>query len=372
MRGFTIASVIVLVVVVAVVGVAAILLARTVQEAQSINSKAQRIAKNGTGINESTDSVIQLTRTNKLAESILKSARPLDGQLGGIVNTARGIDGLAGSINNSAGSINTTAGSINTSAGSINSSADGINAAAGAINGSAGSINTSAGRVNTSAGRINTSAGSINSSVRRIDGSAGSINTSARGIDTVARSILGTARQIDTDVRLINQNLDVTLRLVTAVKGDTGNILTQAVGANDTAACIDRKLFGQSGDDGDCKGAATPQAREVRGQSRSAPATPDQAKLKKLRDLIDQANRKNPSSTPTPAPRTPAPTPAPTRGQQPQLPRPGELPRTPDQVNGILDLLPGLGQGQDRAGGRPGADLSEQLELERLFPGLGR
>jgi len=364
MRGFTIASVIVLVVVVAVVGVAAILLARTVQEAQSINSKAQRIAKNGTGINESTDSVVQLTRTNKLAESILKSARPLEGTLGGIVNTARGIDGLAGSINNSAGSINTTAGSINTSAGSINSSAGGINLAAGAINGSAGSINSSAGRVNTSAGRINVSAGSINASVGQINGSAGRINNTARGIDTVARSILGTARQVDTDVRLINQNLDVTLRLVTAVKGDTGNILTQAVGANDTAACIDRKLFGQSGDDGDCKGAATPQAREVRGRSRSAPTAPKPEDLKKLKELLKTKQPPSGSDGVPQGARAGDPNPDPVPEQQKPDPLPDELPTTPD-VNNILDgLLPGIGR--DRSG-----DLLER-ELERLFPGLGR
>src|SRR5215207_9500377 len=85
MRGFTTASFIVLVLVVVVVGVASVLLAKTVQNAQSINDKAQNIATVGTGINEATDSVVQLTRTNKLAESILRSANPLERQLNGIV-----------------------------------------------------------------------------------------------------------------------------------------------------------------------------------------------------------------------------------------------------------------------------------------------
>ncbi|MBA3306725.1 MAG: hypothetical protein H0U25_12500, partial [Thermoleophilaceae bacterium] len=116
-----------LVVVVGVIGAAAVLLARTVQEAQSINDKAQNIATTGRGINTATDSVVQLTRTNNLARSILKSANPLETQLGGIVSTAQGIDGLAGSINSTAGSINSTAGSINDSAGRINTSAGSIN-----------------------------------------------------------------------------------------------------------------------------------------------------------------------------------------------------------------------------------------------------
>ena len=95
MRGFTIASFIVLVLVVVVVGIASVLLAKTVSNAQSINDKAQNIAEVGTGINEATDSVVQLTRTNRLAESILRSATPLERHLNGIVGEARSIDGLA-------------------------------------------------------------------------------------------------------------------------------------------------------------------------------------------------------------------------------------------------------------------------------------
>ena len=237
MRGFTLASVIVLVIVVVVVALAAILLARTVQTAQAINAKAQRIAKNGRGINKSTDAVIQLTRTNDLATSILRSAQPLQGQLAGIVGTANRINGLAGSINATALRINSTAQSINTSAVNINSAATSINASAGSILNSAGTINNSAGSINNSAGTINQNARSIRSS---------------------ATSIRRTASFIDTDVDLINRNLDVTLDLVAAIKRDTAvetnGILSQAIGARDTAACIDRKLFGPSGAYGDCGG----------------------------------------------------------------------------------------------------------------------
>ncbi|MDQ3587023.1 MAG: hypothetical protein M3375_01535 [Actinomycetota bacterium] len=345
-----------LVIVVAVVGIAAVLLARTVQEAQTINDKAQNIAKNGRGINSATDSVIQLRRTNRLARSILGSASPLDSQLGGIVATAQGIDGLAGSILSSAGSINTTARSINTSAGTINQSADAINSAAGSINTSASSIGTSAGRVNTSASRINTSAGSINASAGRIRSSAGAINRTARRIDSTAGSILRTARLVDTDVRLINQNLDVTLGLVTAIKGDTGNILNQARGANDTAACIDRKLFGPAGDDGDCQGQATPAARERVAATRPAPRLED---IEKLRQGATRAASGARSPTPPPPPPPPPP---PTQRRQ-AVPLQERLPKLPtQQLDDILDgLLPGLGAGQGLPDGKRLDDLIDQL-----------
>jgi hypothetical protein len=240
MRGFTTASVIVLVIVVAVVGIAAVLLAKTVQNAQSINDKAQNIATVGKGINEDTDSVVQLTRTNQLATSILGSADPLEGQLNGIVSTAKSINGLAGSINGTAGAINSSATTINGTATDINSSAGDINSAATSINNSAGSIEGSA--------------TAINSRARTINASASSINGSANSIDSLASSILGTAHAVDTDVRLINQNLEVSLGIVRDVKSDTGNILLQATSALDTAACIDKKLAGQLGNNGDCKG----------------------------------------------------------------------------------------------------------------------
>ncbi|MGI8946128.1 MAG: hypothetical protein ACR2GL_07825 [Thermoleophilaceae bacterium] len=239
-----------LVIVVAVVGIAAVLLAKTVQNAQSINKKAQNIATTGTGINTATDSVVQLTRTNELATSILGSAEPLEGQLNGIVSTARKINGLAGSINSTAGAINSTAGAINSSATTINGTAGDINSSAGDINSAAGSINDSANSINSSATAINGRATSINAS-------AATINTSANRIDRSARSINGTARLIDTDVSLINRNIDVSLRLVAAVKTDSGNILGQAGSALDTAACIDKKLANELGNNGDCTGAAS-------------------------------------------------------------------------------------------------------------------
>lgn len=356
MRGFTFTSVIVLVVVVAVVGVAAVLLARTVQEAQSINDKAQNIATTGQGINLATDSVIQLNRTNELARSILRTARPLDTQLGRIVSTAQGIDTRAASINSRAGSINTTARSINDSAGSINTNAGEINSAAGSINSSASSINSTAGEINTSAGAINTSA-------RQIAGSAGTINQTASAIDEEAASILSTARDIDTDVNLINQNLDVSLRLVTAVKSDTGDILGQAVAANQTAACIDFKLHGQAGDDGDCQGQSqaspTERKRDVSAKKVDSP--------KELRQLL---------KAPPPAPKAKKRKSQSKLPKVPELPLRTSLPELPKQSTDIIErLLPGLRQGKDPLAGlrqskedrdeRPPRDL-----LRQLMPGL--
>ena len=134
---FNLVSVIVLIVAVLGVGVAAVLLARTMAVAQSINTKATTIAATGRGINTATDSIVLLNRTNEHAASILESAKPLEAVLTMIVNTA--------------GEINTQAGSVNASAVSINDSAVGINASAGSINSSATTINSNAESINSSA-----------------------------------------------------------------------------------------------------------------------------------------------------------------------------------------------------------------------------
>jgi hypothetical protein len=352
MRNFTLASVIVLAVVVVVVGIAALLLAKTVSEAQSINDKAQNIAELGTGVNEDTDSVVQLRRTNRLAESILTSANPLERQLTSIVGEAKSIDGLAQSINGTAGTINDTAGTVNSTAGNINSSATAIDEAAGSINSSAGSINSSAGSINATAGTINTLAG-------RVSSTATSINRSARSIDTVAATILRTARRVDTDVSLINQNLDVTLSLATAVKGDTGNILSQAVGAHDTAACIDLKLAGSAGTDGDCRGAATPASASRDRTSARGGELP--ARLKKLFKGQEELRRKleaQRKAQENASPRSVIPPPSGLPGIK-SLPDPDDL---QDRLNGILG---GKGNGGNSSGNALLDRLLRTLKLQK-------
>ena len=182
-----------LIVTLVVVLLAAALLQRTASIASSINDKAKTIALTGRGINQSTDSIMQLTKTNELAESILSSAKPLEGKLGEIVTLAKDINGQATSINGSAKGINGSAIGINKNAGSINGTAGGINGNARAINGSAGAIN----------------------------GTAGGINREAAGI-------LTTAQSLNRGVFLINAALDETIVIAGQIRGDTGNIVRAA------------------------------------------------------------------------------------------------------------------------------------------------
>lgn len=207
-RGAAVPSALVLVIVLAAVGVSAVLLVQTLTTAQNINNKAEQIADAGAEINNATSSVSKLRRTNELAESILATAQPLEGQLATIVGHAQSIDGLASSINSSAGDINATAGAINQNAGDIISVA----------------------------GQINSTAGDI-------DSTAGGINSEAAGI-------LDVAQRIESDVNQINQNLDGTIGIAQQIKGDTGNIVVQAREAHQNAACIDNKLLGSN--DGHC------------------------------------------------------------------------------------------------------------------------
>ncbi len=235
MTAFRLSNIIVLIVVVVAAAIAATLLARTVRLAQNINDKAGNIANTGRGINIATDSVVQLTRTNKLAGSILNNVEPISPRLNVIIRNARSIDRTAEGILGNARSINGTA--------------RGILGEAREIGGSATSIGGSVGGIGQTAGQI---------------------NQTARGIRGTASAILGTARLIDRDVRLINAFLDDTIRIASDIKNDTANILDQAVKAHDTAACIDRKLGGTASTDGDCQGrAATARERDDDREKRS-------------------------------------------------------------------------------------------------------
>ncbi|MEW6475234.1 MAG: hypothetical protein AB1679_23505 [Actinomycetota bacterium] len=209
--------------------IAVVLLTQTLMTANHINTKAERIAKTGRGINLATDSVIQLGRTNETASSILETTSPLEGKLGEIGGLASSLDELAASIKGTAGEIDGTAGKINATAGDINVTAGKINTTAGAIDGTAGKINTTAGAVQSTAGKI---------------------NATAKGINSEAVEILATLRQVDSDVAKVNAALDSTIGIANAIKGDTGNILVQAREANQTAACIDRKVGGAAGNNG--------------------------------------------------------------------------------------------------------------------------
>jgi methyl-accepting chemotaxis protein len=211
-------SAVLLIVAVVGVAIAAIMLAWTMAVAQSIADKATVIANSGRGINASTDSIVQLNRTNEAAESILASVKPLPAEL-------TTISGAAGDINSVAGSINA----------------------------SAGSINTSASAINTAAKAINTSAVTILGNAKRINAVAGPINSVAKDINSEASRILDEAELVDRDALNINLTLQPTIRLARDIKGDADDIEHQAVEARQTSSCIADKLFaGPPASTGDC------------------------------------------------------------------------------------------------------------------------
>lgn len=231
-------AVVVLVVVLSVVGVTTWQLIRTVDAASDIDAKAELIARNGRGINIATDAVVQLQRTNRIAHGILDATRPLDDELQAIVARSRSINMTAGAINGTAARINGTAGEIDSTS--------------GAIRQTSGAIGTTAQNITGRVGKIDTVAGEINATAGAIDETAGTIEGAADGINSEAAQILDVARRLDNDVRLINVHLNNSIKIAAQIERDTGNIVSQAAQAHQTAACIDRRLLGQAGFDGDC------------------------------------------------------------------------------------------------------------------------
>jgi len=155
------------------------LLTRVIVTASSINDKAADIRSLGGTINESTAAVLELTKTNQVATTILGDVQPLSGQLNTTLSTASGISGLATSINGTAGAI---------------------------------------------------------------DGVAGQIQASADLILKDTNSIVASAASIDKGVTDIDAKLTSVLAAVQAIKGDSGNIRGTAVSIQGNAKAIDCKL----------------------------------------------------------------------------------------------------------------------------------
>ena len=164
---------------------AAVLINRVAWTAESINDKAETIRASAVGIQADSTAVLDIDATNASATAILASAEPLDAKLKQIVSLAQAVDVKAKSINGSATTVSGTATDIGNTAGGIT-------------------------------------------------GTASSINTNVANVLGLAQSIL---RGVDQ----INTNLDGTIRIVTQVRGDTGNIRTAADTADRGAACIDQK-----------------------------------------------------------------------------------------------------------------------------------
>lgn len=150
---------------------------------------------------------------------------------------------LAERINSKAENIAKTGRGINTATDAV-LQLDKTNELAGSILGTAQPLQGQLAEIVRLAQAIDGKATSINSS-------AVDINGTAKGINSTAAGILSTAQSINRGVAQINTNLDGTIGVAQAIKGDTGNILGQARAAHETASCIDFGLGGTA--DGDCR-----------------------------------------------------------------------------------------------------------------------
>jgi methyl-accepting chemotaxis protein len=204
-----------------------LLLARTMRATDRINAKAKTIARTGQGISSATDSVIQLSRTNELAASILGSTQPLAGDLGAMVEQAKALDALSGSLDASTGAINTTLAQLL-------ATANGMNATAGDIN--------------TSTKKIAASSAELAGTTQEVATSTGTLNATAKTINAHLADLLDTTRKLDGDVVEINKRVDIGLALDRAIRIDTGNLLAQVVFTQHYVACIDRKVLGTGAD----------------------------------------------------------------------------------------------------------------------------
>ncbi len=207
-----------------------VLLARTMRATDGINAKTKTIARTGQGINTATDSVIQLSRTNELAASILGSTQPLAGDLAAMVDHAKALDALSGSLAASTGAINSTVARLL-------ATANGMNATAG--------------NINTSTRKIAASSAEVAGSTHEVAATTGTLNATAKTINAHLADLLGTTKKLGADVVEINKRVDIGLGLDRAIRIDTGNLLAQVVLTQRYVACIDRKVLG-AGADGHC------------------------------------------------------------------------------------------------------------------------
>jgi uncharacterized protein YoxC len=221
------------VVLLAVIGattVTGLLLARTMRATDGINAKTKNIARTGQGINSATDSVIQLSRTNELAASILGSTQPLAGDLAAMVEQAKALDGLSGSLDASTGAINGTVAQLL-------ATANGMSATAGDIN--------------ASTKKIAASSAEVDGTTKEVAATTGTLNTTAKGINAHLADLLNTTKKLGADVVEINKRVDLGLALDKAIRLDSGNLLAQVALTQRYVACIDRKVGG-SGADSHC------------------------------------------------------------------------------------------------------------------------
>ena len=153
-----------------------------------------------------------------------------------------------------------TAEAINKKAGNIAETATPINKATDAVlnldttNQLAGSILETAKPLEGKLAEIVRLAKSVDGLAKSINGSASTIDGTAKSINGNATGIVQTAQSIDRGVKQIITNLNISIDIVSRIKGDTTNILTQAELAHRLAACIDGGLPGPGTPaDGHCR-----------------------------------------------------------------------------------------------------------------------
>jgi methyl-accepting chemotaxis protein len=222
-------NLVVLVVVLGATLLTATLLARTMRATDRINAKAKTIAMTGQGINSATDSVVQLSRTNEFAASILASTRSLTGDLAAMVEEAKALDTLSGSLDASTGAINRTVAQLL---------------------GTANGMSATAGEINATTKKIAASSAEVDGTTKQVADTTRALNTTAKGINASLAGLLDVTRKVEGDVVKVNQRLDTGLALDKALKVDTGNLLAQVALTRHYAACTDNKLGGP--DDGHC------------------------------------------------------------------------------------------------------------------------
>lgn len=190
-------------------------LTRTTVAAQEIDFRVSDIVTSVATVDEETKTVAILDETGQITTDILNTARPLSAQTVQITEAARQIDANVKDILASAVSINENAGGIGVSVGGIGSDVQGINATAKEINGNARNI----------LGMLQALSPVVNS----INGGPGSINGGVQGI---------------------NERADRVIDLSRGIKGDTGNILGNAVLIDENALdiCRSRAVGGCAGD----------------------------------------------------------------------------------------------------------------------------
>jgi methyl-accepting chemotaxis protein len=220
-----------LVVLLAVIGattLTGVLLARTMRATDRINAKTKTIARTGQGINTATDSVIQLSRTNELAGSILASTQPLAGDLAAMVDQAKALDSLSGSLD------------TNTAA---------INATVAKLLATANRMSATAGDINASTKKIAATSAEVAGTTNEVSKSTGVLNATAKGIHAHLAELLETSRKLGHDVSEINKRVDFGLALDRAIRIDTANLLAQVAQTQRSVACIDRKVMGTGADE---------------------------------------------------------------------------------------------------------------------------